>query len=137
MLIDEGLELLTEAQCWELLASSGVGRVGITIAGLPAILPVNYVQIDGDIVFRTSTGTKLHAATQRAVVAFEVDSYDPDAHEGWSVLLVGRSTNVSEETERADLEGQVSPAWADGNRTEFVRIKPEFISGRRIVAPEL
>jgi hypothetical protein len=32
-------------------------------------MPVNYALVDDDIVFRTSEGTKLQAATQRAVIA--------------------------------------------------------------------
>src|ERR1044071_6519830 len=96
MLIDDGLELLTEAQCAELLASETVGRVGVTIHGLPVILPVNYAVFDGDIVFRTSEGTKLHAATERAIVAFEVDAHDAAAGLGWSVLVIGRSARVAD-----------------------------------------
>jgi nitroimidazol reductase NimA-like FMN-containing flavoprotein (pyridoxamine 5'-phosphate oxidase superfamily) len=108
----------------------------VTIGGLPVILPVNFSEVDGDIVFRTSKGTKLHAATERAVVAFEADAYD-DAHRaGWSVLVVGRSRTVVDADERAALEACAVAAWADGERNEFVRIHPEFISGRRIAGRE-
>jgi nitroimidazol reductase NimA-like FMN-containing flavoprotein (pyridoxamine 5'-phosphate oxidase superfamily) len=62
MIIDEGLELLTEEESAKLLASERVGRVGITIGALPAIFPVNYAVIDGAIVFRTSPGSKMSAA---------------------------------------------------------------------------
>jgi nitroimidazol reductase NimA-like FMN-containing flavoprotein (pyridoxamine 5'-phosphate oxidase superfamily) len=65
MLTDEGLELLSEEECVDLLRTGGVGRVGVTIAGLPVILPVNYACVDGDVLFRTGEGTKLNAATQR------------------------------------------------------------------------
>ena len=74
MLISEGLEILTEDECMALFGSTTVGRVGITIGALPAIFVVNYVLVDGDIVFRTSDGTKLEAALRHAVVAFEADS---------------------------------------------------------------
>ena len=131
MLIDEGLEMLTEAQCEELLASGSLGRVGVTIYGLPVILPVNYAMVDGDIVFRTSEGTKLQAATQRAVVAFEVDAHD--AERGWSVLVIGRSARVVDADEHAALDRhRITPA-APGARSNFVRIRPEMITGRLIV----
>ncbi len=133
MLIDDGLELLTEAQCAELLASGTVGRVGVTIHGLPVIMPVNYAVVDGDIVFRTSEGTKLQAATKRAVVAFEVDAHDADAGSGWSVLVIGRSASIVDEDERAALEAHgITPA-AGGDRSAYVRIRAEMITGRRIV----
>ena len=58
MIVDEGLELLSEDEARKLLATGGVGRVGLTIGALPAIFPVNYKVIDGAIVFRTAPGSK-------------------------------------------------------------------------------
>jgi uncharacterized protein len=132
-LVDEGLELLTEEKCWELLASGRVGRVGVTVGALPAIFPVNYAVIDGGIVFRTAPGTKLAAATAGTVVAFEVDDLRAADRSGWSVLAVGRSQVVHD----LDVTLQVLAAglepWAEGNRTNIVRVTPELLSGRRLV----
>ena len=71
MIVDQGLELLSEEQCRQLLAGGEVGRVGITIGALPAIFPVNYRVIDGSIHFWTAPGSKMSAAVAGAVVAFE------------------------------------------------------------------
>jgi nitroimidazol reductase NimA-like FMN-containing flavoprotein (pyridoxamine 5'-phosphate oxidase superfamily) len=133
VLIDEGLELLTEPECLELLAGTEVGRVGLTIGALPAIFPVNYGMVDGTIVFRTAPGSKLAAAALGAVVAFEVDDYDRSDRSGWSVLAVGPSEVVHDIglTFRV-LDAAIEP-WAGGTRTSIVRIRPEIISGRRIV----
>ena len=111
-----------------LLGCTTVGRVAVTIGALPAIFVVNYVLADGAIVFRTGEGTKLKAALDRAVVAFEADLTDPVHHQGWSVQAIG----VAEEftPDAADFEGP-SP-WAPGIRDHLVRIRPEFVSGRRI-----
>jgi len=130
MLIDEGLELLDEAECARLLEAGQVGRVGVTIAGLPVILPVNYVYVDGDVVFRTGSGSKLRAASSRAVIAFEIDAYDPDTREGWSVLAIGRASLVEDPSEQATYH--VAP-WATGDRDAWVRMRPEMVSGRRLV----
>ena len=65
-MVYDGLEILDEHECRRLLASQCIGRVGVTIGALPAIFPVNYVTVDGDIVFRTGEGTKLRAALERA-----------------------------------------------------------------------
>jgi len=73
MIVDEGLELLTEAEARALLSSGEVGRVGITVGALPAIFPVNYRIVDGRIFFRTAPGSKMSAAAEGTVVAFEVD----------------------------------------------------------------
>lgn len=133
MLIDEGLELLSEEQCVELLERGGIGRVGVTIAGLPVITPVTFVLHDGGVVFRTGEGSKLRAASAGAVIAFEVDDYSPETKSGWSVLAVGRSTEMTDEGEIAAMNGSAPVPWADGDRVHYVRLEPEMLTGRRIV----
>jgi uncharacterized protein len=133
VIVDEGLELLSEDQARDLLATAEVGRIGVTIGALPAIFPVNYRLIDGSIVFRTAAGSKMSAAAEGAVVAFEVDGYQLADRSGWSVLAVGRAEVVQDLAMSVKvLEAQLEP-WADGHRTTIVRIEPTFISGRRIV----
>ena len=137
MLIEDGLELLTEDECWGLLNSGEVGRIGVTIAALPVIFPVNYTLIDNTIVFRTSPGSKLAAAAREAIVAFEVDDYDKADRTGWSVLAVGRSEIIHDlDTTAKVLTAGLEP-FADGRRTDLVRITPGFLSGRRIVHPPI
>lgn len=58
----ETVEKLTRAQCLELIATVPVGRIGVSIRALPVILPVNFVLVGENIVFRTIPGTKLDAA---------------------------------------------------------------------------
>ena len=53
--------------CPTLLSLAYVGRIGVSVAALPLILSVNHVMHQGDVVFRTSSGTKLAAATADAV----------------------------------------------------------------------
>ena len=133
MIIEEGLELLTEDQARGLLATGEVGRIGITIGALPAIFPVNYRVVDGAIFFRTSPGSKLAAATRGAVVAFEVDDYQLAGRSGWSVLAVGTAEVIDDLTLTLRvLDARLEPL-ADGPRTSVVRIVPTFVSGRRIV----
>jgi len=133
MLVDEGLELLSEEDSLALLATVDVGRVGVSIEAIPAIFPVNFAVVGGQIVFRTSPGSKLSAATHEAVVAFEVDEHDAATRSGWSVLVVGRSQVVHD----LDVTWQVLHAglepYADGRRADIVRIRPEIVTGRRIV----
>ncbi len=131
-MIDDRLELLDEAECRRLLAQGGIGRVGMTSGVLPVILPVNFALIDGDIVFRTGEGSKLHATRGGAVIAFEVDAYDVPAERGWSVLAVGRAREVSDDDDLEQLRLLHLAPWANGERTHFVRLRPELITGRRI-----
>lgn len=133
LMVDEGLELLTEDACWELLSNAEVGRVGVTIGALPAIFPVNHAVIDRSIVFRTAPGTKLAAATAGAIVAFEVDDYRKADRSGWSVLAVGRAEVVHDLEDTFKVLDAGLEAWADGDRTNIVRVIPGFLSGRRLV----
>jgi nitroimidazol reductase NimA-like FMN-containing flavoprotein (pyridoxamine 5'-phosphate oxidase superfamily) len=133
MIVDEGLELLTEDESRELLASGEVGRIGITIGALPAIFPVNYRMVDGAIFFRTSEGSKMTAATNGSVVAFEVDDYQVAERSGWSVLAIGTAHLVDAAAPKLDVLNTSLAPLADGRRPALVCIEPTFISGRRIV----
>jgi uncharacterized protein len=134
VLVDNGLELLTEEECRALLGTESVGRIAVSVGALPGIFPVNYVVVDDDIVFLTGEGLKLRAALENTVVGFEVDSLDRALDYGWSVLVVGVAREVSAEEQERLGPVRVSP-WAGGDRTHMVRIHPEMISGRRIVPP--
>ena len=127
------LEALSEDECAHLLHTAGVGRVAISMGALPVILPVNYAMLDGDIVIRTGAGTKLDAALRGAVVAFEIDQVDPVYHAGWSVLVQGRASEISDVVELARAAQLPLQPWADGHRDRFVRIRTERLSGRRLV----
>ncbi len=132
MLIDDGLELLTERQCEEFLGSATFGRIGVTIGGLPVILPVNYAYIDRSVLFRTRDGAKLRAANRGTVVAFEIDDFDRVTASGWSVLVIGRASEIVEGSEFSDLiDASIVPS-ALGDRDHLVRIASELITGRRL-----
>lgn len=133
-LIDNGLEILSPEQCWDLLSRSGVGRVAVTIAALPAIFPVNFTVFHDQIVFFTGEGTKLRAALERSVVAFQVDHFDGSVSSGWSVLAVGMAEEITEADELLAADDLNLRPFAGGARSHLVRIRPEFVSGRRITA---
>lgn len=132
MLIEEGLELLEEAECRALLERGSIGRVGLTVGALPVILPVNYAVVDGDVVFRTGEGTKLRASRHGTVMAFEIDAYDEDAQTGWSVLAVGCAREVTDDEDVSNFRTLGIAPWANGDRTRYVRMSPEMLTGRRI-----
>lgn len=127
------LETLDRAECLRLLETAPVGRIGVSIGALPVILPVNFAVVGDRIVIRTVPGTKLDAATTRAVVAFEVDSYVPDGSSGWSVMVQGICTEIVAPEEREALATSPLRTWAfdDGVATRFVRIDMSFVTGRR------
>ena len=127
----DGFDSLTETECRNLLATRTFGRVGVTSGGLPVIFPVLYVYADNAITFRTGGGTKLRAAESGDVLAFEVDSYDREKAEGWSVLVLGRATVLTTEHEHDDLP-TLDAASADDRRGHYVRLRCELVTGRRL-----
>lgn len=126
------LEVLDIAECRMLLAGATVGRVAVSVHAVPAVFPVNFALLDGDVVFRTGTGTKLDAAVRHAVVAFEVDQVDPLYHEGWSVLVVGMADELRDPQLLARARELPLRPWAEGPRDHVVRIGSEIVTGRRL-----
>ncbi len=131
----EGLEVLSRAQCLRLLRRRTIGRVVLTVEGLPAAFPVNYALLDDDVVFRSAAGAKLSAAFDGALVGFEVDRVDPVLHGGWSVLVRGRASIVSDPEELAKAGRLALRLTAPGDRPFYVRIRSETVTGRRFRSP--
>lgn len=131
--IDEGLEVLDEEECRCLLAGARVGRVAISQGAVPVVLPVNFVVVGTDVMFFTGPGLKLKAALEGRPVAFEVDRIDVERHMGWSVLVTG-PLSPADPSARPRAEALGLYPWVAGDRHHLVRIRPEFISGRRILA---
>jgi nitroimidazol reductase NimA-like FMN-containing flavoprotein (pyridoxamine 5'-phosphate oxidase superfamily) len=106
--------------------------VGVSVGALPAIFPVNYAMLDGQVVFRTGPGTKLDAAAAGAVVAFEIDDIDLFSHTGWSVLVVGVARPITEPETLARARRLPLSPWVDGERDTFVRLESARMTGREL-----
>ncbi|GIU92010.1 MAG: hypothetical protein KatS3mg011_0916 [Acidimicrobiia bacterium] len=128
-----GLEVLSRAECEELLARTPVGRVAFVSDGDVEIFPVNYRWHRGHIVFQTAAGKKLDAAARHVPVTFEIDGWDDRTQTGWSVIVVGRASAVEDDDEIAELGTLGLRPWAPSvRRRRWVRIQPYDISGRKI-----
>jgi uncharacterized protein len=126
-----GLDILDRDECERLLRAQRVGRVAVG-SDRPAVLPVVYAVLDGDVVFRTAPGEKLIAAALHRTIAFEIDAYDGERHSGWSVNVVGPAEEILQPADLARARALDLPAWAGEVRDRFVRIRAEQITGRRI-----
>jgi hypothetical protein len=123
---------LTPAQCRRLIAPGGIGRIAVTTASGPAVLPVNFAVVANSIVIRTGDGT-LIAAHAADALAFEVDHLDEALGQGWSVLIRGPAHRVANSGELQHLRERVAiTPWAGGERETYIRIFPIEISGRRV-----
>lgn len=125
---------LSEPECWTLLQRSEVGRLAVSISDHPDIFPVNHIVDDGAVVFRSGAGTKLAASVLGKAVAFEVDGYDSEAGEAWSVVVKGRARLVENMWDMMAADDLPLFPWHRGPKPNVVRIEPDDITGRRFFA---
>ena len=125
------LRELDPAGCLELLAGRSVGRVAYCDDLGPVVLPVNYRLDQGTILIQVAPHSILARHLRDASASFQVDEFDEYTQSGWSVLLRGDATYV----DRVDLptDEERPHAWAEGQRTLYVRLTPHDITGRRLL----
>ena len=122
---------MTEDECLGCLCCRDVGRVAFNVHGRPDILPVNYAMEGRIVVFRTAPGEKLESVPGTHV-AFEVDSWDPQAGIGWSVVVKGRAEEVTTHGGRSAehiRRARVHPV-APGERMHWIAIRAAEMTGR-------
>jgi uncharacterized protein len=127
------LEEIPLEECLDLLTRTPVGRVGGVAHGRPFVFPINFL-FDGDaVVFRTAPGTKLDGAGFGRV-AFEIDGVDEETETGWSVIVQGVAAEISDMLDHHSetlRQLDLSP-WVAGEKTHWVAIDAESITGRRL-----
>ncbi len=126
-----GMIVLDEVSCWDLLAGASVGRLAVSIANQPDVFPVNHVVDAHSVVFRTAEGTKLAASVLGTSVAFEVDGYDPEGGQAWSVVLKGTAREIDEVEDLLKAEDLPLFPWHASPKHRWVRIRPTELTGRR------
>ncbi|HEU4908197.1 MAG TPA: pyridoxamine 5'-phosphate oxidase family protein [Propionibacteriaceae bacterium] len=123
-------------QCLDLIESHHLGRIAWQAGDLPQILPISYAMHQGSVYFRTLPDGLLAELAQPTSVALEVDDLDQHTRTGWSIVLHGHSSAIRQPDELADLWASDSLVpWASGNRTLFIRIRPDRIEGRVVRRP--
>lgn len=127
-------QVLTEAECLGMLATTTVGRVAFVDRDGIQLIPLNFAVIDDEIYFRTYPDSVLHAMAQgHDAVAFEIDHHGEMSPTGWNVTVKGRTDRVSD----PDLHARVMATsrlrpWAGGTRAEVIHLTRTSIDGRRV-----
>ncbi|MDK1344664.1 pyridoxamine 5'-phosphate oxidase family protein [Streptomyces sp. 378] len=133
MYSDDGFRELNRQECLRLLAEAPVGRVVFTRRALPAVLPVDFrLADDGAVLLCTSVTSELASAIAGAVVAFEADEFDPHTRAGWSVVVTGTATLVTDPAEHTRLLREGPRSWTPVPQEIFVRVDPELVTGRAL-----
>lgn len=133
------IESLSKAQCWELLKGQVVGRLAVVIDDHPDIFPINYAVSNDQLVFRTAEGTKLHGTTNNSPVAFEIEGYEPQTEQAWSVVLRGFVLQIKASSGLAEAEKLILQPWQGGAKDHLMRILTLSLTGRRfhVTSPDI
>ena len=122
----------------ELLSTRRIGRLIYTSRYGPVALPSEYKIHEGSIVFRTYLMTYTEEDLRTGIanadyqVSLEVDQTDPDAREGWVVLVRGTAHHIDTEAERASIADIGLESWVEGEPEHFIRVDPIHVGGQRL-----
>ena len=128
--------------CRRLLGSEHLGRVALSVAALPAVLPVFYRLIGDRLVFAVEDD--LYDVLSDNIVAFEVDRVDPETNLGWTVQVIGRSSPASDLRlpgfglpgfERPGFTPAPSPTPSGRPPDRLIGLTLDRLSGQRTLAP--
>ena len=124
---------LDPAESMELLAAKKVGRIGFLGEDGPVVLPMNYILADNHVIVRTAAFGVVARSALDQKVAFQVDDVDDFLEAGWSVLIAGSATMLSDAQMQALKFGGSPDPWAEGPRPLFLSIACDRVSGRRLL----
>ena len=131
------VEHLSAAECMELLASVGLGRLVYDSRYGPIALPVVYT-IDGESIVLTTWDPVIDEDLRTGIahaeyqVAVEADQTDLEAREGWFVLARGPAHHLDTEAERASIINAGLKPWVEDVSRHYIRVSPTGIWGNRI-----
>jgi nitroimidazol reductase NimA-like FMN-containing flavoprotein (pyridoxamine 5'-phosphate oxidase superfamily) len=131
---DRTLQLgLDSHSCVELLRTQRLGRVILTYRALPMAVPVSYAVEQESVVLRAPPAGPLALGASGSVVALEADALDANTGFGWSVMVTGMATEVTDPAEVDALQRIIPTTWADTSAsTTYLRIPFALVSGRRL-----
>ena len=126
-----GITILEANTCWELLRSSEVGRLAISIGNHPDIFPVNFVVDHGTVVFRPPRAPSSPRPCWASLWRSKSTATTPrPVRRGasWSRAAPGEIERMQNVFDALDLP--LFP-WHAAPKHRFVRIEPDDLSGRR------
>ena len=120
---------MTASECWELLGESGIGHLALRAQPVGVdIVPVNYLVVDGQLLFKSGPGAKLAEVAEHPYVALQIEHLLGAAW--FSVVVKGRA-------ERLDCDEDIESSGIldhhptqPGDKFNYVRIVPDVVLGR-------
>ncbi|MFD8236665.1 pyridoxamine 5'-phosphate oxidase family protein [Streptomyces sp. NPDC059696] len=131
---------LDRSEALRLLGSVALGRIVFTRHALPQVRAVPHVLDGGDIVIRTHEGAALTRYTglpgdPGVVVAYEADAIDTGTHAGWSVVVTGYASLITDPRRLARYRAMIRP-WQGRTMDDAVRIRPDLVTGVLLTAAD-
>lgn len=130
----EVIQVLTEDECYERLASEQLGRIVVRRKDDMDIFPVNYVVDERCIYLRSAEGNKVFTIALNHDVLFEVDVVNDDT--AWSVVVKGEASLLTRSDEIAHADSLPLKPWLPTLKYNYVKITPNKISGRSFLLGE-
>ena len=119
--------------CFDLLSRAKVGRVVYVRGAVPEVIPVCYAVAGESVVFGVHSTTPVVQELEGTVVAFQVDSFDPERECRWHVRAIGTFGPAVAPDELAVAGAVVPPPWTIGEGLERVlQIDLEVVNGYAI-----
>ncbi|GAB2444303.1 pyridoxamine 5'-phosphate oxidase family protein [Streptomyces incanus] len=111
-----------------------VGRILCTRRALPAVLPVDFgLDGGGSVLLCAAEAAEPVRAIDGAVVAFGADDGDAARQAGWSAVVTGPATVVTDPAEHECLARTGPVSRAPAARAVLVRIESGPVTGRELV----
>ena len=120
---------LDRAQCLDLLRTTSVGRVVLSIQCIPVALAVSITMLDDELLIATDRRSRLKSDVDSQVVSIQADEFDPTTRTAWSVLVTGTAEVETDPDESAAAGSRL--CWLPGPDPLLVRVFPILTSGRR------
>jgi nitroimidazol reductase NimA-like FMN-containing flavoprotein (pyridoxamine 5'-phosphate oxidase superfamily) len=131
--VDDQSRDLSHPQCWELLGESGIGHLALRAQpeGVD-VVPINYLVHDRVLYFRSAPGTKLMELVEHPHVAVQIERLGDGL---WSSVVVkGRAQRLARDDEIIESGVMTLVTSAPGEKSNYVRVTPEAITGRSFPA---
>jgi nitroimidazol reductase NimA-like FMN-containing flavoprotein (pyridoxamine 5'-phosphate oxidase superfamily) len=120
-----------------LLGQIEFGRVAFVSDGRPTIRPLNHVVVDGQVIVHTRHTTAFARAVRGHAglrVAYHADEIERHSRLGWSVLVSGTATDITDDR-RAERLGPQVRSWMSHPLDTVIAIEPLEITGLRLTVP--
>jgi hypothetical protein len=114
---------IERAECWELLGTVSVGRLALSLAALPAILPVQFYVDGSELAICLGHFSIPERSVNDAIVAFAADRILSNTT-GWAVQVQG--------TSRTRLTPHLPADCGQPNAGQIVRLEPATVTGHRV-----